>query len=157
MEQENERAGEVQYGETDREPVVLPGGVANVGAVLRDGGEVLRPQRPSTKAAHALFRHVRAQGFLGVPEPRGIEGGVERLSYIPGDVPQLPFPDWWRTDAVLASTARLLRGFHDASEGFASPADAQWNAELADPTGSAEVLCTTTSAQRTSCTTTARP
>jgi Phosphotransferase enzyme family len=120
--------------------IVLRGGVASPGAVVREGDEVLRPQRPSTEAVHRLLRHVRTQGFLGAPEPRGIAQGIEHLAYISGDVPQVPFPAWWKNDAALSSTARLLRRFHDASEGFGGLGDAEWSAELADP-GGVEVLC----------------
>ena len=74
----------------------LSGGVDNPGAVVKQGDEVLRPARPTTDTAHRLLRHVRARGFLGVPEPRGNAEGIERLLYIPGDVPIPPFPDWWK-------------------------------------------------------------
>jgi hypothetical protein len=116
------------------------GGVANAGAVVREGDVVLRPVRPTTEMAHRVLRHARARGFLGVPEPRGIAGGVERLTFVPGDVPLPPFPGWWKRDAVLASTAGLLRAFHDATRDFTSGTVAQWSTELADP-GPAEVIC----------------
>jgi aminoglycoside phosphotransferase (APT) family kinase protein len=64
---------------------------------------------------------------------------MERLAYIPGDVPIPPFPDWWKQDAVLASTAQLLRSFHDATQDFVGETMG-WSSELADP-GPAEVLC----------------
>ena len=63
---------------------------------MKRGDEVLRPARPTTDTAHRLLRHVRARGFLGVPEPRGNAEGIERLSYIPGEVPIPRFPDWWK-------------------------------------------------------------
>jgi Phosphotransferase enzyme family len=122
---------------TERAP--FSGGVDNPGAVVKQGDDVLRPARPTTDTAHRLLRHVRARGFLGVPEPRGNAEGIERLSYIPGDVPIPPFPDWWKSDAALTSMANLLRRFHDATQNFASEG-AQWSTELADP-GPAEVIC----------------
>lgn len=48
---------------------ILQGGVANAGAVAREGAYVLRPSNPHTEVIHALLRHVRAEGFEGVPEP----------------------------------------------------------------------------------------
>lgn len=118
----------------DRE--VLRGGVANAGAVVREGRYVLRPSNLHTELLHALLRHVRAGGFEGVPEPVGVDpDGRERLVFIPGEVAWPPFPAWSQTDEVLASTAELLRRFHEATEGFEVPAGAVWNRELADPAG----------------------
>jgi hypothetical protein len=120
---------------------VLQGGVANAGSVLRIGDEVVRPSSQHSETLHELLRHVRSRGFLGVPEPRRLDGhGREWLSYIPGDVPIPPFPAWSTTDAVLASTARLIRAFHDATASFVPAPGATWNAELSDPEGG-DVIC----------------
>jgi thiamine kinase-like enzyme len=120
---------------------VLHGGVANAGSVLRVGDEVVRPSTPHCETLHALLRHVRSGGFLGVPEPRRLaDDGREWLSYIPGDVPIPPFPAWSTTDAVLASTAALMRAYHDATASFVPPPGATWEAELADPAGG-DVIC----------------
>ncbi len=120
---------------------VLTGGVANAGAVVRRGDEVLRPAGARTPAVHALLLHVRAAGFDGAPEPIGVDtDGRERLRFIEGEVPCPPFPAWSQTDAVLVSTAGLLRRFHDAATGFVPPPDAAWDDELADPQGG-PVIC----------------
>jgi len=120
---------------------ILQGGVANAGAVVREGSYVLRPSNPHSELIHALFRHVRATGFEGVPEPVGIDpDGRERLMFIPGDVAWPPFPAWCQTDAVLASVAALLTRFHAATQGFSAPAGMTWNRELADPAGGT-VVC----------------
>jgi thiamine kinase-like enzyme len=116
--------------------VVLKGGVANAGAVTRQGSSVLRPSNPHTAAIHALLRHVRRNGFDGVPLPEGVDAdGRERLEYISGDVPVPPFPRWSQSEQALASTAALLRRFHDAQDGFVAPSNATWSDELADPEG----------------------
>jgi hypothetical protein len=60
--------------------------------------------------------------------------GRERLEFIEGDVPVPPFPEWSQSDDALASTARLLRGLHDASRGF-DPSGYSWASDLADPRG----------------------
>jgi hypothetical protein len=121
--------------------VVLRGGVANAGAVSRVGDVVLRPTNPHTPAIHALLRHLRAVGFDGAPLPLGLEAdGRERLAFIPGDVAFPPFPGWSLTDDALASTARLLRQFHDAQAGFVIPLDASWSDEMTDPDGGS-VIC----------------
>lgn len=123
------------------EEVPLAGGVANAGSVVRVGAHVLRPPSPNAAVIHAVLRHVRQAGFAGVPEVVGIDpDGRERLVFVPGRVPVAPFPRWSQTDAVLASTVRLLRGFHDATAGFEAPPEAEWSTELADPAGG-DVLC----------------
>lgn len=122
---------------------VLQGGVANAGAVVRVGDHVLRPTNRHSPAIHAFLAHLRAAGFDGVPEVIGVEpDGRERLSFIAGDVPVPPYPEWSRSDDVLASTAGLLRRFHDATVGFVVPAGATWSEEMADPApGDAAVIC----------------
>ena len=107
----------------------------------RVGTTVFRPSNPHTPAIHALLRHVREQGFDGVPQPLGIDpDGRERLEYIDGDVPYPPFPHWSQSDRALATTAALLRQFHDAQRGFVAPAGTTWSDELADPQGG-PVIC----------------
>jgi len=118
----------------------LGGGVANVGAVIRRGDEVQRPAGPHAVAIHELLRLARARGFDGVPKPLALAGGQERLEYIAGEVPVAPFPRWWRTDRTLASTAVLLRRFHDVTEGLDVDQRSLWSQELADPHGG-EVIC----------------
>jgi hypothetical protein len=121
---------------------ILHGGIANAGAVVRRGNEVVRPAPPNAATIHALLAHLRTTGFDGVPEPRALtDDGRERLTFIPGDVPQPPFPAWSQTDEILASTTRLIRRFHDATATFDPPPDSDWNGELADPSGEGEVIC----------------
>ena len=123
----------------DRE--VLQGGVGNAGLVVREGDRVSRPARPQSETIQALLRHVRATGFDGAPEPLGIDGhGREWLSYVAGDVPFPPYPDWSVTDEALASVAVLLRRFHDATLGFERRGDRAWDPEMARAAGG-EVIC----------------
>lgn len=118
---------------------VLDGGVANAGAVVREGAHVLRPANPHSESIHALLRHVRSAGFDGAPEPLGLEpDGRERLVFIAGQTTYPPWAGWSQTDGALASIARLLAGYHAAARGFTATAD--WNLELADPAGG-EVVC----------------
>jgi hypothetical protein len=117
---------------------ILHGGVANAGAVVRVGDHVLRPSSPQTPLIHRLLRWVRDHGCDGVPDPVGIDAdGREHLVYIAGEVPLPPFPPFL-DDGRLASTARLLRRYHDAVTGF--PTEGAWNTELADPQGGT-VIC----------------
>lgn len=124
-------------------PEVLHGGVANAGAVVRIGDEVTRPSNPHSPTIHDLLRHVREHGFAGASDPLAIEGDRERLRFVPGDVPLPPYPAWAQSVDALASVARLIRGLHDASIGFAA-ADHSWSAELRDAdivSGDDPVVC----------------
>ena len=97
----------------------LEGGIANAGQVVRDGPHVLRPSGPHTGSIHAFLRAVRDAGFEGASFPVGVDDdGRERLVFVDGDVPLVPYPAWSQTDTALASTAALLRGLHDAAHGF---------------------------------------
>lgn len=109
---------------TPHEQLLAEDGVTRV---VRIGDTVRRPARPFTDTVHAYLRHLRSQGVEFVPEPLGYdEQGREVLSFIPGDVPIEPLPDWATTDSVLTGLARLIRTLHDASHGWTLPADATW-------------------------------
>mgnify|MGYP001225616479 FL=1 len=126
--------------EADHE-VVLSGGVANAGRVVRVGDHVLRPSNPHTPSVHALLRALRATGFEGASEPEGVDpDGRERLAFVPGDVAEPPFPAWVQTDEALASVAELLSALHRAgaaaqAAGAFDPGAWSWSAEMADPDG----------------------
>lgn len=114
---------------------LLAGG--NMGPVTRRGDEVQRVSGEWTPAVHRLLAHCRSRGFLGAPEPRGVQDdGREVLSYIRGDVPQDPMPDWVWTDTALASCAQLLREFHEVSA--TAPRNGPWRSPHREP---AEVVC----------------
>jgi Phosphotransferase enzyme family len=116
--------------------VVLHGGVANAGSVVRQGPHVLRPSNPHTSTIHAFLRHLRSAGFEAASFPIGVDpDGRERLEYIEGDVAYPPYPAWAQTDLALASAAALVRRLHDASATFVPPPDATWSSEMADPEG----------------------
>jgi len=117
------------------EEELLPGGVANAGAVVRLGPHVLRPSNPHTPSIHRFLTQLAAVGFDGAPVPVGVDDdGRERLGYIPGDVALPPYPSWVQSDDALASVATLLRRFHDAS-GLVEIAGSDWSPEMADPFG----------------------
>jgi Phosphotransferase enzyme family len=113
----------------------LHGGIANAGQVVRVGSHVLRPSNPHTGSIHAYLSAVRRAGFEGASRPVGIDDdGRERLEFIEGEVPTVPYPDWSQSDTALASIARLMRGLHDAARGF-DPQGLTWDQRLADPVG----------------------
>ncbi len=113
----------------------LPGG--NMNAVERSGDTVLRTAGPWTPTVHRYLRYLRTAGVTGIPQPVGVEGSRERLSFVEGEVPLYPLPDWVWHDSVIEQGARLLRKLHDASIGF-GPDGAVWQAPAKVP---AEVIC----------------
>ena len=113
----------------------LPGG--NMNAVVRDGDTVLRNAGPWTPTVHRYLGYLAVAGVDWAPRPLGIEGGRERLSFVEGDVPLYPLPDWVWADAILEDGARRLRQLHDASVGFGLDG-AVWQAPAKIPS---EVIC----------------
>ncbi|MDH4168293.1 MAG: phosphotransferase [Acidimicrobiia bacterium] len=114
---------------------VLPGGVANAGAVVRSGDHVLRPSNHHSPSVHRFLGWLREQGFDGASCPVGIDpDGRERLEFIEGDVPIPPYPAWAQTDEALASAALLVRRLHDVSAAYDTNGSS-WNHDLADPQG----------------------
>ena len=119
---------------------LLHGGVANAGAVTRVGTNVLRPSNPHSRSIHRFLAAIADAGFDGASVPLGIDDdGRERLVYIEGDVPVPPYPAWAQTDEALASIARLVRRFHDASRGYDATLGT-WSDEMRDPAGGT-LLC----------------
>jgi Phosphotransferase enzyme family len=115
---------------------LLYGGVANAGAVTRQGDHVLRPSNPHSATIHGFLTHLHDVGFDGASVPIGIDPDRrERLVFIEGDVPIPPYPAWAQTNDVLASVAVLLRRYHDAGAGFVPPSGSAWSAEMIDPGG----------------------
>ena len=92
------------------------------------GAEVVtRPAGEHTATVHHYLRHLRAQGLDCVPEPLGVEDGIERLAFVEG----ADGGEGWshqHTDQGLASAARLLRRIHDRGAGWVPPDDAVWGA-----------------------------
>jgi aminoglycoside phosphotransferase (APT) family kinase protein len=119
----------------------LTGGVANVGAVVRDGDLVLRPAPANVKTIHSLLQYLHFRGFPA-PEPRGLtEDDREQLGFIPGETSVPPYPQpWVRSEATLAAVGRMLRSLHDSTGDFVPPRDASWSRDLADPHGGS-VVC----------------
>ena len=114
---------------------LLPGG--NMNLVERSGDTVLRNAGPWTPTVHRYLSYLAVAGVDWVPRPIGIEGNRERLSFINGDVPLYPLPEWVWADTVLEQCARRLRQLHDASIGFALDG-AIWQSNNKVPT---EVIC----------------
>ena len=98
--------------------------------VVRRGSTVRRPLGPWTPAVHSLLRHLEEVGFPGGPRVVGIDGDVEVLTFIDGEV--AVDPTWEpgrgqrlagpvRTEKSLETMARLLADYHVAVRGFDPP------------------------------------
>lgn len=97
---------------TDEE--ILHGGVANAGAVVRSGTDVLRPSNEHSTSILAFLDRLEREGYEGAPSPVGLDpDGRERLRFVPGEVAIPPYPDWVQTDESLASIVALIRGLRD--------------------------------------------
>ena len=121
---------------SDEGEQILSGG--NMGGAVRVGGTVRRPAGAWTPTIQRLLRHLREQGINWVPEPLGRDDrGRDRLSFLPGVVPQYPLPDWIWHDDVLVKAGRLLAQLHQASGSF-DARGAVWQMPHHEP---AEVIC----------------
>jgi hypothetical protein len=109
----------------------------NMNAVEREGDTVLRVAGPWTPTVHNYLDYLAVGGVSWAPRPVGIEEGRERLSFIHGDVPLYPLPDWVWAETVLTDGAQRLRELHDASVGFGLDG-AIWQSKAKVP---AEVIC----------------
>jgi Ser/Thr protein kinase RdoA (MazF antagonist) len=106
--------------------IPLPGGQIN--GVLRIGNTVRRTTTRDMSLQHALFAHLESKGFTAAPRFLGHdEAGREVLTFVPGEV---LFDKDDFSEAQLATAARLLRAYHDATVDFAPVLDAE-----------AEILC----------------
>lgn len=121
---------------------VLEGG--NVNHIVRMANTVRRPTGYWSPTVHELLRHLEKQGFEGAPRFLGIdEADREILSFISGEVPGNDYPElepYMWSDETLAGLARLLRRFHDATEGFTPTIEGGWQLSYADD-GGHEVIC----------------
>ncbi len=100
--------------------IPLDGGRVTKG-VVRVGDTVRRPPTFNSPFVHKLLEHLAASGFDAAPRSEGCdELGRDVFTYIDGDVPR---DLSWHGDDVLIRAARLIRRYHDATEGLvASPA-----------------------------------
>jgi len=115
---------------------ILEGG--NMGGAVRVGGTVRRPAGPWSPTVQRLLGHLRRQGLDWVPEPLGVDDeGRDRVSYLPGMVPQDPLPEWLWSDAILVRAVQRLGDLHDASATF-DATDATWRFPVHHPV---EVVC----------------
>jgi hypothetical protein len=109
---------------SEREVVLASDGVTRV---VRVGATVRRPVRPFTETVQQYLAHLRRSGIDFVPEPLGYDDrGREVMSYMHGEAPVEPLPEWATTKDGLVQLAGLIRRLHDAASSWQPPADAVW-------------------------------
>lgn len=110
-------------GTAEEEPLSTEG----VTHVVRVGRTVRRPVRPFTATVQSYLAHLHAHGFSSAPKPLGFDdSGREVLSFVDGDVPTEPLPDYATEEGVLVDLAVLIRQLHQASASFDPPPGAVW-------------------------------
>jgi hypothetical protein len=116
----------------------LTGG--NMADVARIGDRVYRSTGFWSPTVHRLFQHLQNKNFLYSPKFFGLEQEREVLEFIPGIVPQYPLADFVLSHDSISRAAKMLRGFHDATQDFLHLLTDRWQVpELArEP---AEVIC----------------
>ena len=107
--------------------VVLEGGIANRGMVVRLGDRVHRPRCKSAALTESLLVHLEAVGFGGSPRFLGEdERGRQVLSFVSGDVYGDQRPPWIEDEVVnahvLGRVAAFVRRLHEATREFVPPA-----------------------------------
>ncbi|MEM7094101.1 MAG: phosphotransferase [Actinomycetota bacterium] len=125
------------------EEIPLVGGRANADRVVRIGEEVARPRHPQAPFVEDFLRHLRAVGCELGPQPLGTDDrGRQRLSFIPGEAPTSPYPDWAFDEALLADLASRQRELHAAAATYRAPDGAVWAVSGGDyfPEGTAGSL-----------------
>ncbi len=104
-----------------------PLSTGGVTQVVRMGRTVRRPVRPFTATVHAYLAHLHASGFRAAPEPLGYDTqGREVLTFLQGDVPVEPLPEYATEEQVLVDLAVMIHELHRAASGFTVPPDAVW-------------------------------
>lgn len=120
----------------------LTGG--NMNHVVRRAGTVLRPTGYWSPSVHKLLTHLKKQGFEGAPGFLGMDNADrEILTFLAGEVPGNAYPElepYMWSDETLTGVARLLRRYHDATEGFICGEEDKWQLTYADDSRH-EVIC----------------
>jgi thiamine kinase-like enzyme len=117
---------------------ILTGGNSN--QVVKEGETVVRRTGAWSPFVHALLRHLTAAGFTESPVLLASGDGQERLSFIGGEVGNYPLKPYMQTDEMVVEAAKLLRRYHDLTQNFVIPADANFMLPL-DSGTPREVIC----------------
>lgn len=120
----------------DQDPIgeiVLKGGRANTGNVVRIGDDVARPSYPQTPAVDHFLHYLVSSGADFVPEPRGFDThGRHRLRFIEGVAPMPPYPEWAFDESLLLQVAEHQHILHTLARDYVAPVDAAWAVSAGD-------------------------
>lgn len=106
----------------------------SAGAVFRAGETVRKPWTPASPHVHAYVAALREAG-VDAPAPLGRdERGRQVWEFVPG-----PLAGEALTPSELHRVGAMVRAIHEASAGFALPADAVWDSAI--PAPGAELVC----------------
>jgi hypothetical protein len=105
-----------------KEPDMLLAG-GNRNRVAKDADSVVRVCGPWSAFTQQLLEYLTARGFEASPILLARLGDRERLSYFEGEVGHDPLPVRLQAERIVCEAGRLLRRFHDLTEGFPMPPD----------------------------------
>ena len=117
---------------------ILRGGNSN--QVKREGNRVIRQQGIWSPFVHQLLQFLTAKGFTESPRLLDTTATTETLSFIEGDVGNDPLKPPMLSDMIVVEAGQLLRKFHDLTQDFVVPSDAQFFLPL-KPNEPHEVIC----------------
>jgi len=117
---------------------ILTGGNSN--QVKRQGNTVIRQGGAWSPFVHQLLQFLTAQGFTESPRLLDSTPTTETLTYIEGDVGNDPLKPDMLSDTIVVEAAQLLRKFHDITQDFVVPKDAQFFLPQ-KPNQAHEVIC----------------
>ena len=106
------------------ETEILTGGNSN--QVLKQGNTVIRQRGRWSPFVHQLLRFLQDQNFTEAPQLLTTTDTTETLTFLEGTVGNYPLDASMLTDEVLIEAAQLLRRFHDVTQDFIVPEDAQF-------------------------------
>lgn len=113
--------------------IVLKGGRANVGNVVRIGDQVARPTYAQTETVDHFLRFLTDAGAAFVPTSIGFDDqGRHRLSFIPGVAPAPPYPEWAFDESLLVQVAAMQQELHRLARSYKPESDAIWAVSAGD-------------------------
>ncbi len=98
---------------------------------------VKRPAGRWTASTQKLLYYLHKKVFHKVPKPLGFDEKVEKVTFIKGKVCNYPLDEQAASLESLISAAKLLREYHNASEGFDYTKE-NWMLPVKEPV---EVIC----------------
>lgn len=116
----------------------LTGGNSN--QVKQVGQTVIRQTGKWSPFVHQLLRFLAEKGFEESPVLLETTSSTETLTFIEGEVGNDPLKPSMLTENSVMSAGKLLRRFHDLTQDFVVPADAQFFLPLI-PDIPHEVIC----------------